>query len=1535
MKCKKCGQENPSEALFCMKCGARFEGRCPRCGADYPEEALFCMKCGAKLMEFAFVQAEPRPAEGKAPLVGAQHAGLMGEIPHTPGRTQDEGVPKLEDMQDQLYIPEPLKQRMDAAKEDMNGENRLVTALFADISGFTPMSQELVPEAVVERVNKCFQVITDVVYHYEGSINQFIGDGVLAFFGAPLTHENDPERAILAALDIRDAVSQLGLNVSVGINTGMTYFGTIGTQQHQEISAYGHNVNLAKRLQEAAKPGQIFVGAGTYRLTRGALNFSPLDTVMLKGIRLPVHTYEVLSVKEHPEKLRGIEGLRARMIGREHEFVELKEATDAWLHGQGQIVSIIGEAGIGKSRLVGELREYIDSWFRTQDTGDEEGEKGRKGERGKGGALPSSLPLFSLSPRLSFPSPLCLEGRCVSIGQPISYWPFRDIVRIYFGLSEEDGSPTIARKLTEVMERLFADYARDILPFLGHLFSIRFGNELDETLRFATPEQIRHQMLTRLQTFFEILASKQPLLLILDDLHWADDLSLDLISLLMDTLTTAPLMLLCVYRPEREHRVWQLSSLAQRKCLDRYREITLKPLSGPESRQLVETLLTIDSLPESVKDMILRKSEGNPFFIEEVIRSLIEGGLVYREDGRWKAHDQVADIDVPDTIQSVVLARVDRLQADAKYVLQCASVIGRLFSHRLLEHLTQQDRNLDRYLSELTGRELIYEERSVPELEYAFRHALTQEATYQSILESRRRKFHHKVAQGIEILYWERLEEYYEELAHHYSRSDDTSKAVEYLLKAGEKAKRSYANDAAISYFQKALEMQGQRGPGPHNILIVDDEVSNLNALERAFRDDYNVFSVTNGKDALAIMEEKDMALIIADHRMPGMTGVEFLEKASQEYPDTTRILLTAYTDEKLLMDAINMGHVHSYITKPWELDEIRSIVAEHLDDALRVQNAEKGRTIGRNGIIVRNDWKLEALRGLGEVYLGTGRTVEAEGAFEEAIALAKEMELPPRHLVRLYHWISEALWWQGRYNEVIDYGEMGLEILGDDTECLEAALMNSAIAMGDLNKGNTEKWREYTRKNMAFIKKLPYSVELRPPYGHIVDVVALEDGDVESALEWAKELEARSVQHNDLRGMASVWLHKGDVLVSKGDYKNSLSLLQKSLETYERIGDARFAGWCYGHIGEALLYSGNVEEAETHALTFLSMTEQVGNPRDIAQAHWLSGKVAMCQHRWEEAISHFQKFLEGYRSIGARFWVTLAHLCLGVVYLKKCDYGQALQSLEAAADIAVETQRASWLCSALGGLEEAYIALGTPEKFAAFCHSFKEQHADVLERLPLRQWYLEPAELSEEFSHLAFADDFDNEAIDPSWSWIDEFGDCAYRIAESGGLEISAANGRDLYGLNLSAPRFMREISGDFAVEVRMSPASDFVSDEKNRKPQIGGLLVWKDGDNFLRFEKGVHGRHEVRLRWPVAGRGLLSGEEVYLRLERAGEQFSAYCSVDGENWLSCGKLALQMDDPIQVGICTIGRIDRTIYCGSFKDGTATLFRGFRAWTR
>ena len=756
MKCPKCNHENREGDKFCRECGTKLPSACPNCGNAVDPEDRFCARCGVRLEESAGVT-----------------------------------MPRLEDMQKQLQdrIPQSLADRLFAGAKQMQGEYRLVTAMFADVSGSSLMARNMPLEQYVETMNDCFKMMVDTIsIKYEGSINRFIGDCVLAFFGAPITHENDAERAILAALDIRDGVKDLNLDVSIGINTGMTYVGEMGSDLYFERSAWGPDVDFAKRFQEAANPGEIYVGASTYRLTRKAFDFDRLTDIEVKGMEKRQTAYPVLHIREHPEKLRGIEGLRARMIGREKEFAALMDCVDMLTRGEaysrGQIATIVGEAGIGKSRLVRELKEYI----------------------------VRASPLRHLSVNAGVSAPVkdkevrWLEGRCLSIGQSVSFWPFIDIMRTHLNISGEDSEKEIADKLVREMTSLFGQQAEGIIPYVGQMLSIKLDERYQERIRYAAPEQIRRQTLLRMRDVFVALAREQPLILVLEDMHWADNLSLDLLWVLMDELVAAPMLLVCVYRPERDHGSWQIDGVASSKHLERYTRIQLKPLTIQQTQQMMESLLTIENLPSETKAIILEKTEGNPFFVEEVIRLLIEQGVIYQEGGCWKAKEGIGELTVPDTIQSVILSRIDRLHEEVKYVLQCASVIGRVFQRRLLGYLAGHEETMEEYLSQLEAGELVYKERILPELEYAFKHALTQEATYQRMLSRQQRAFHGRVGEGIEALYQEQIEEYYERLAYHYSRSDNKEKAIEYLVKAGQKAARRYANQEALNHFQQALE---------------------------------------------------------------------------------------------------------------------------------------------------------------------------------------------------------------------------------------------------------------------------------------------------------------------------------------------------------------------------------------------------------------------------------------------------------------------------------------------------------------------------------------------------------------------------------------------------------------------------------------------------------------------------------------------------------------------------------------------------------
>jgi DNA-binding SARP family transcriptional activator/class 3 adenylate cyclase len=654
---------------------------------------------------------------------------------------------------------------------------RIVTAICADMSGSFRRMGDVDSEDEAALIRRFLEVVEGGLARYGGQVDRILGGRVLGVFGTTGTHESDPELAIRAAIEMRKEAERLGLRVTAGINTGEVYFGGAGAVEHRGFTVMGTVIDRAARLAGRARAGQILVDESTYRLTWRAFEFTALS-LDIKGVEGPVAAYQVERLLPRPEKARGIEGLRADLIGRDEEFGKLKEALAGVLEGRGQMVTLVGEAGVGKSRLVAELKEVVFS------LGDDQ------------------------------PTPLWLEGRCLERGTAASYTPFIDIFRGYFAWGAQDDDhrrrERIISSLLEMAERgdLSEERVEEMVPLLSRLLSVRLEDEWEARLRGDSPEQIRRRTFVAVHDFFFALSGRQPVVLVFEDLHWADSLSLDLLPLLMDGLHLGPLLLLCVHRPVREHRCRHLRTIAAQKCGERYVELRLRELSHRQSQQLVESLLAMEDLPSAVRDLILDRSQGNPFFIEEVVHSLIDAGVVYRENGSWRAREAIDSMVVPQSVQSVILGRVDRLDGNVKRVLQAGSVIGRVFRRQVLAHaMQQQQEELEDALWELQDRALVYQERTIPEEEYSFKHVLTQETVYHNILHSRREAIHGQVAEAIEVLYQDSLAEYYEQLAYHYEKAGNAEKAVEYLQEAGEKARRSSANEVAIAHLTRGLEL--------------------------------------------------------------------------------------------------------------------------------------------------------------------------------------------------------------------------------------------------------------------------------------------------------------------------------------------------------------------------------------------------------------------------------------------------------------------------------------------------------------------------------------------------------------------------------------------------------------------------------------------------------------------------------------------------------------------------------------------------------
>jgi ABC-type oligopeptide transport system substrate-binding subunit/class 3 adenylate cyclase len=742
MKCSNCSADNSADARFCQNCGQPLPAKCPTCGTPNASNAKFCKHCGAPL-------ASIEPAADRLAAL-------------------------------QQSAPQDLQDKMRAASQQIEGERKPVTILFTDVVGSTSLAEKLDPEEWKEIISGAHQRVSDAVYRYEGTIAQLSGDGVLAFFGAPITHEDDPVRAVRAGLDIQRSIQEYSqqlkgyidnFQLRVGINTGIVVVGSVGSDMHVEYTAIGDAVNLAARMQSAAQPGHVLISEGTEKLVKAAFDLNALGEISVKGKAEPVNVFEVIDRKAAPASGRGIEGLVAPLIGRQLELSILKEALIEVANGHGQIISVLGEAGLGKSRLVEEARS----------------------DR-------SHTPLR------------WLEGRALSYGQTLSFWAITQLIKNDLGLSDADPEAKIKVALRKRVTALFGDRAAELLPYLAHLIGVKLDDESAQRVRQLDGETLKRQMLWAIAEYFHHVAQEQPTVLVFEDLHWADPSTLEALEKCLALTDRSPLLLLLLARIEHDHGSWQIKVKAETNYAHRYTEIMLKPLSSEDSNDLVNHLLEVADLPDNIRRLILERSEGNPFYLEEIIRSLIEQGAIVHEEHTWRATAEIANVEIPETLQGVLLARIDRLQEDVRRTLQLAAVIGKSFLYRLLEAIAAAERQIDDHLSQLQRADLVREKSRRPELEYIFKHSLTQEAAYNSLLIERRKEFHCKVGEALEHLFADRAAEFYGLLAHHFDAAGDQAKAIDYLIKAGDKSRLEDAHEEAIKFYRRAIELLDQSG---------------------------------------------------------------------------------------------------------------------------------------------------------------------------------------------------------------------------------------------------------------------------------------------------------------------------------------------------------------------------------------------------------------------------------------------------------------------------------------------------------------------------------------------------------------------------------------------------------------------------------------------------------------------------------------------------------------------------------------------------
>ena len=537
-------------------------------------------------------------------------------------------------------------------------ERRPITVLFADIAGSTAIAERMDPEDWTAIVSQAFARMNATVTRYDGTIARLMGDGVLAFFGAPVAHEDDPIRAVRCGLDMARAVDELSgelnakepidLKVRVGINTGPVVVGVVGTESASEYTAMGDAVNVAARMQALARPGTVLVSGATHRFVAALVESVDVGTLDLKGKVNAVQAYEVTGLKEGATG-RGLTGIHAPMIGRDAELARLTELFGIARAGQGRVASLLGEPGIGKSRLLAEFRASVEG-------GDS--------------------------------SVRWVEGRCLSYGQTFPYHLVLDVVRSVIGVSMSASEPEVREALERVMRELLGDGWAEPYAYLGHLLSLKLDAEAQARLSVLDREAIKRYVASLLQVV-RALSTRGPVVLVFEDLHWADAASTDALLMLMPLATDLPLLSILSSRRDRDAVGWRLVSGARDLFGDALTEIRLDPLSSDQTRSLVANLLEIESLPQKTRDLILAKAEGNPFFVEEVIRMLIDRGAIRREGSSWIATTSVVGVEIPDTLQGLLLERIDRLPKESRRTLRVASVIGRQFGVTILERLLE------------------------------------------------------------------------------------------------------------------------------------------------------------------------------------------------------------------------------------------------------------------------------------------------------------------------------------------------------------------------------------------------------------------------------------------------------------------------------------------------------------------------------------------------------------------------------------------------------------------------------------------------------------------------------------------------------------------------------------------------------------------------------------------------------------------------------------------------------------------------------
>jgi class 3 adenylate cyclase/tetratricopeptide (TPR) repeat protein len=1174
MQCPNCRTENSSRSEFCVHCGARLIWLCPQCGMALPASARFCSNCATPVSP----SATASPSEARRSAL-------------------NEALQRL--------VPKEYAERLLAAGGHVAGERRMVTILFSDVKGSTSIAEELDPEDVKEIMDGVFTFLIPPIYRYEGTLVQVLGDAILAFFGAPIAHEDDPERACRAALEIIAQAQRYaetlrvkrgieGFNVRVGINTGLVVVGELGSDLRVAYTAVGDAINLAARMESSAEPGTILITEQTHKLIAPLFETEALGPIQVKGRAKPVAVYRVLATRGMAGKARGIAGLGSPMVGREAEFAALCQAVERLQSGLGGIVTIVGEAGLGKSRLVAEMRKTVQA---------QPGQEHGRTEH----VVP----------------PQWAEGRCLSYGTTIAYQLWLDMLRSLLAVTA-DASPTQMRdKLREQVETVCPALADDVYPYLAQLMTLPAESDAEVQQRSQSGEELKARTFHAIETMIAHAARARRLVLVCEDLHWADPTSLELLERLLPLTDRAPLLLICLCRPQSDHGSWRIRETAARLYHHRHIDLELRPLSATESEILLGNLMGTATLLNGFREHVLQHAEGNPFYVEEVLRSLIDRGAIVRDprDGQWSLARNLDEIHIPETLQGVLMARIDRLQEESKHVLQMAAVIGRIFPYRVLAVLLEEEPHLDEHLILLQREEMIHERARLPELEYIFKHELTREAAYESLKKQQRRVLHRQVAEAVERLFAPRIEENVELLAYHWEQAADLEKASQYLIRAGDRATQLGASLEAVHLYEKALQKASQL-PSPQGELA-------LRVIHEALGDVYLV-NLSQLEEALSHYEQ------FAKHAAAGEEAGRAARKVATVHVLRGNLAQAHRSYESALAELAPLS------PRP-ETSRVHHGLSYLLGLQRRLDEAEH-----------------HALSSL-EISRQAGDALGSADAYRMLGIIASE---------------------RGDVERACGYDERSLELyrqLGDLARTAQAC-----DNVGDTYRllGRMDRAWERLQEGLAIARRIGDSRDEALTLQTMAELL-LDQGEWRAAIAHLEE----ALPAAEKSGVAARRIEAERILGSAYDATGELAHARQHLESAETLvretQQSRFAPWLYLDLAHLEATDGQFGPA----VRYLQMAQQAAGAQPtqvfLGWMHRCQGYIQARQGDWDAAISSLQSSL-GYLE-GTHFPAEIARtrLSLGIAYRKRNqegDGGRASEQLLAALSLFRQIQAGGYV---------------------------------------------------------------------------------------------------------------------------------------------------------------------------------------------------------------------------------------------------------------